>query len=69
MVEAAREFGLDQDEVMDVFRAVFKNIALPVNLLGSMANIRHEVQPCKNLTEPLIVAMRTVRKRNAAMRA
>ena len=54
MVEAAREFGLDQDEVMDVFRAVFKNIALPVNLLGSMANIRHEVHPCKNLIAHLL---------------
>ena len=47
MVEAAREFGLDQDEVMDVFRAVFKNIALPVNLLGSMSNIRHEASPIR----------------------
>merc|ERR1719271_44414 len=44
VAEAAREFGLDQDEVMDVFQAVFKNIALPVNLLGSMANIRHEAE-------------------------
>ena len=47
VVEAAREFGLDEDEVTDVFRAVFKNIALPVNLLGSMANIRHEASPIR----------------------
>merc|ERR1719456_2150932 len=44
VAETAKEFGLDEDEVLDVFAAVFRNIALPVNLLGSMPNIRHEAE-------------------------
>merc|ERR1719456_545329 len=41
---------------MEVFKSIFKNIALPVNMLGSMQNIRHEAEGACN---ELLAARRT----------
>merc|ERR1719247_947384 len=42
--QAAEAFDLDQEGIVEVFKSIFKNIALPVNILGSMQNIRHEAE-------------------------